>query len=127
MGGFGLDGFYGRVPCPYCGSTGCGIYGKARFFCGKTYKTVNEADLRKSAEKHKLTTYIYHHFFGWDLHEFTYVNSDFSNIYKVGEVELHNKYGYRGLCPNLKTAREFVSANRNNFRAYFRNSTEADE
>jgi len=123
MGGFSLDGYYGRVPCPHCGSIDCAGFSRNHLICcyTKGNPIVSETALRQSAQKHNMTTYRTFKESGWELHEFTYVNEGFEGHFKISDVELYNEdYGVRGVCPNLKIARAFAKANKNNWSAYYK-------
>ena len=107
MGGFGLKGFVGRVPCPHCESTDCcgvSLSGK-NLVCSNKKKIVTIKQLREQAIKHDLPRYrVYKGANGWSLE--LMVNTDYK-----GTVDLYSEKGYRGTAPNLKTARQWTNDN----------------
>jgi len=120
MGGFCLDGYCGRIPCPHCGSTDCMMFGDDKLLCNEKRKVVSEAALRRQAEKHQLTKYDIVLCEGWELQVMTRVNQADAGWYKVGQVQLYNdKHGCKGVCPDLATAQEFAKRVKNNFRAHY--------
>lgn len=126
MGGFGLEGVYGRIPCPHCGSTDCmgiaGTHPDNELICSYKDKVVTEKQLERQAKKHKMTRYdIVEAGNGWQLNVFTFVSEDFQSWFQPGQVELYNeRYGTRGTCPDLETAKKFAEANKNNLAAYYK-------
>lgn len=120
MAGFKLQGFFDRVPCPYCESTDCCGVRDNELICAKTERVVTEAALRRSALRHDLAQYTSHNAGdGWWLHEVTSPSATDSPLYHVGTVELyHEKQGVRGACADLATAQAWVDEHRGNPLAY---------
>ena len=118
MAGFGLEGYFGRVPCPHCSSTDCCGINHNELYCCKTKLTVSAKQLRQSAEKHRLATYLSerdHN--GWELQ--IVKRPDRWN--PAGMVYLRNdEYGCRGETSSLEKARAFVQKNAGNRAAYLR-------
>lgn len=123
MGGFALDGVYGRVPCPHCGSTDCMCFGDDYLYCGETRKRVSATALDKSAKEHNMTRYSTTKVGEWELHKFTHIGTGKHayDFVEEGNVELYNeRHGVRGTCPDMKTAKAFVKEHLNNYAAYYR-------
>ncbi len=118
MGGFGLDGYFGRVPCPHCGSTDCCGFSGNELICCATKRIVSAEQLRRSAEKHRLATYLSerdHH--GWELQ----IVQRPDRWSPAGRVYLRNEeYGCRGETDSLEKARAFVKQNARHLSAYLR-------
>ncbi len=125
MGGFSLDGVYGRIPCPHCGSTDCmGILNDA-LVCSKKEKPVTAELLWAQAQKHDLSLYesILPPGLEWEFHLCVHVGKD-DRHNRLGEVELYNEsHGVRGVCPDLATARLFVATFGQDTSAYYKPET----
>jgi|SRR5947209_17523440 len=61
MGGFSLEGFEGRVPCPHCSDTDCagliGRRGRKVLGCCRAQRPVTTRQLRESATANGLVAY----------------------------------------------------------------------
>jgi len=123
MGGFHLDGYYGRIPCPHCGGTDCfAIDDDNKLICSDMRSVVTAQQLEKQAKEHEMTEYLLLYAgHGWWFHVFTFVSEEFANWFEIGNVELFVEgKGVRGLCPSHEVAKTFVEKNQWNHEAYYR-------
>ena len=115
MGGFRFGGFFGRVPCPHCGSTDCAASEPAgdarRHICVRTRKPVDDNQLLAAAAAAGLARYREVPLAGgWTGLEVT--SGDRDGIYVPGSVVLqHDRTGARGTAPTIEAATDFAQRN----------------
>lgn len=117
MAGFGLEGVFGRIPCPHCGETDCcgmkSINGEDILICCHHDRAITEEQLRAQAKKHKLSLYESESkdvVDGWQLRVATKKGND-AAVKRVGEVHIYNnEKGYIGTADSLDVAKAYMYA-----------------
>lgn len=107
MAGISIEGFIGRVTCPYCGDTDCCGYDGEAFICCKTNKRFTDAGLRDSARAHQLPECVEQQLAnGWTG---KIITSQGVGSHPAGAVHLHSERGHRGVAPTLEAAQAFAA------------------